>query len=156
MQPYKKEIFVGNMGKCEGYLCLDECFGVLLRCCFLSAYATWKKKCSHAVGKFYGYLFLDECPGVLLTWFTVFLMMLSLIEVCALTARNMKKFSSNFNKCVWCSLPGTAFLKFSVTFKVSNRAANSFLWHKVHRVTCATWVYAQTITENLLKTLHYP
>lgn len=141
MQPYKKEIFGGNMGKCEGYLCLDECFGTLLRCCCLSTYATlWKKIFSHAVGKFYGYLFLDECSGALLTWFTVFLMMLSLIEVCALSARNMKKFSSHFNKCIWCSLPGTAFLKFSVTFKVSDRAANSLLWHKVHRVTCATWV----------------
>ena len=76
------------------------------------------------------------------------------MEVYVLSKKHEKIFS-NFNKCVSCSLPGTAFLKFSVTFKVSDRAANSFLWHKVHRVNCATWVYAQTITENLLKTLHY-
>ena len=76
------------------------------------------------------------------------------MEVYVLSKKHEKIFS-NFNKCVSRSLPGTAFLKFSVTFKVSDRAANSLLWHKVHRVNCATWVYAQTITENLLKTLHY-
>lgn len=85
-----------------------------------------KKIFSHTIDKCDGYLCLDECSGVPLTGFTVFLMMLSFMEVYVLSKKHEKIFS-NFNKCVSCSLPGTAFLKFSVTFKVSDRAANSLL-----------------------------
>lgn len=131
MQPYKKRywatILVNLMGILLGWVLRGTTQLVLFKCV------------RHTIDKCDGYLCLDKCSGVPLAGFTVFLMMLSFMEVYVLSKKHEKIFS-NFNKCVSCSLPGTAFLKFSVTFKVSDRAANSLLWHKVHRVTCATWV----------------